>query len=74
MQIVEITISGGAVQDVQLPRGVKVIIRDYDVESSDWDGPDIHQDKDGDWFQKMEFLHEEDKPNKAKRSPKRLDT
>jgi hypothetical protein len=48
MQIVEITISGGAVQDVECPRGVKVIIRDYDVEGGDLDGPDIHRDESGD--------------------------
>ena len=48
MKLVEITISGGAVQDVQLPRGVKVIIRDYDVEDGEWDGPDIHRDEQGD--------------------------
>ena len=74
MKIVEITISGGAVQDVQLPRGVKVIIRDYDVEGSDWDGPNIHKDPAGDCFQQMEFLHEEDKPPTAKRASKQRNT
>ena len=74
MQIVEITISGGAVQDVQLPRGVKVIIRDYDVEGDDWDGPDIHRDERNDPYQRMEFIHEEDKPPKAKRTSKRRDS
>ena len=40
MKIIEITISGGAVQHVEFPRGVKVIVRDYDVDR-DWDGPDV---------------------------------
>jgi len=74
MQIVEITISGGAVQDVQLPRGVKVIIRDYDVEGGDLDGPNIHKDEQNDPYQRMEFIHEEDKPTKVKHPPKRRDS
>ena len=69
MQIVEITISGGAVQDVQLPRGIKVIIRDYDIEGDDLDGPNICTDEDGP-YQRMEFVHEEDKPRKTKRPTK----
>ena len=69
MQIVEITISGGAVQYVKFPRGIKVIIRDYDVEGGDLDGPDIHRDKQGDPYQRMEFNHEEDSKNKRPPKP-----
>lgn len=60
MQKIEITISGGAVQYVEFPRGVKVVIRDYDVEGQDLEGPDIRKDQDGDYYQNMEFIHEED--------------
>ena len=74
MQIVEITISGGAVQDVEFPRGIQVIIRDYDVEGGDLDGPDIHRDEQNDPYQRMEFIHEEDKLPKARRPPKRRDS
>ena len=56
MQTVEITISDGAVQDVQLPRGIQVIIRDYDVEDGDWDGPDIRKDEQGDSYQRITFI------------------
>ena len=74
MQIVEITIGGGAVQNVKMPRGVKVIIRDYDVDGSNWDGPDIRKDRQGVAYQRMEFIHEEDRPHKAKRPPKPRNT
>jgi hypothetical protein len=50
MKIIEITISGGNVQHVEFPRGVKVIIRDYDVGGDDLDGPNIHKDERGDYF------------------------
>jgi len=62
MQTIEITISGGAVQYVDFPRGVKVIIRDYDVEGGDLEGPDIRKDEEDDYFQNMEFIHDEDRP------------
>jgi hypothetical protein len=61
MQTIEITISGGAVQYVDFPRGIKVIVRDYDVEGGDLDGPDIRKDEEGDCFQNMEFIHDEDR-------------
>lgn len=62
VQKVEITISGGAVQDVVCPRGVQVVIRDYDVEgveegNTSWD---IRRDAEGDLFQQMEFAHPEE--------------
>ena len=55
MQTVEITISGGAVQDVQCPPGTQVIIRDYDVDESDWENFDIRKDSAGDAYQRMTF-------------------
>jgi len=56
---VEIIISGGAVQDVVCPRGVEVIIRDYDVEGVDESNTswDIRRDTEGDLYQRMEFRH-----------------
>jgi hypothetical protein len=61
IQTVEITISGGAVQHVEFPRGFRVIIRDYDVEGSDVDsGFDIRKDSEGDHYQHMEFEREQD--------------
>jgi len=62
IQTVEVIISGGAVQHVEFPRGIRVVIRDYDVESTDADsGFDTRKDEKGDLFQHMEFIHEEDK-------------
>jgi len=55
MQEVEVVISGGAVQSVTVPEGVKVVVKDYDVEADDWAGKDIVKDADGDHYQLMEF-------------------
>lgn len=55
MKEVEIIIAGGAVQSVTLPEGVRVVIKDYDVEGDDWDGKDVLKDEDGDCYQLMEF-------------------
>jgi hypothetical protein len=49
-----VTISGGAVQDVENPLKIPLEIRDYDVEAVDArESKDCHKDKDGDWYQKM---------------------
>ena len=58
--VVEITISGGAVQHVDCPSGIKVVIRDYDIEGTDFEGFDIRQDSEGDLYQHMEFEHEQE--------------
>lgn len=34
MQTVVVFVSGGVVQDVQVPQGVKVLVRDYDVDTA----------------------------------------
>ena len=58
---VEIIIKGGAVQDVQMPPGIRVVIRDYDVEGTDQEsGFDIRQDSEGDSYQRREFREEGD--------------
>jgi hypothetical protein len=55
-EVIEIIISGGAVQDVQCPPNIKVIIKDYDVDREDCDGEwDIRKDKDGVPYQHMEW-------------------
>lgn len=53
---IEITISGGAVQHVENPSSIDIIIRDYDVEGTDcasW--PGCKQDEHGDWYQEISF-------------------
>lgn len=51
---VQIIIYRGAVQSVTKPMGVRLEIRDYDVEHIDPEGDSrCKQDKDGSWFQEM---------------------
>jgi hypothetical protein len=70
MQTVEITISGGVVQYVEFPHGVRVIVRDYDVEGNDEaEEFDIRRDESGDAYQHMEFIHDEDKQPKPDKPP-----
>jgi len=62
LKTVEVIISGGAVQDVVCPRGVLVVVLDYDVEGVDegntlWD---IRRDAENDLYQRMEFRHPKD--------------
>ena len=46
MQTVRITVEGGVIQDVDCPRGVRVVVRDYDVDGED----NVHQDENGDEY------------------------
>lgn len=46
-KIVHITVEGGVIQDVQVPDGVAVIVRDYDVDGAEEGLP---QDENGDEF------------------------
>jgi hypothetical protein len=48
MKIVRVTVKGGVVQHVEIPEGVKVIIRDYDVDCSE--DNQLQQDEDGDKY------------------------
>ena len=34
-KIVRITVEGGVVQHVEVPKGVKVVVRDYDVDGEE---------------------------------------
>jgi hypothetical protein len=46
-KIVRITVEGGIVQHVDVPHGVQVIVRDYDVDGQE-DG--LQQDENGDCY------------------------
>jgi hypothetical protein len=49
-----ITVSGGVAEVVDQPFGVKVEIRDYDVEEPDAENSDnCKQDDDGNWYQEI---------------------
>lgn len=48
MKIVRVTVEGGVVQHVEVPEGVQVIVRDYDVDGTDAD--ELEQDENGDHF------------------------
>ena len=77
VQKVEIIISGGAVQGVQVPEGVLVIVRDYDVEGVDESNTswDIRRDSENYLYQRMEFRNPKDevvsKPGHATRKKPR---
>ena len=58
MKHVIIVVSGGAVQGVSAPPGVRVIIRDYDVETEHAEGFDIRTDENGEAYQHMEFVQD----------------
>jgi hypothetical protein len=45
MKIVRITMEGGVIQDITCPKGVKVIVWDYDVDGSE---ESLKQDENGD--------------------------
>jgi len=45
MKTVEITMEGGVIQDIALPKGVKVVVRDYDVDGGE---ENLKQDDNGD--------------------------
>ena len=44
---VTIVVEGGVVQDVALPLGVRVVVRDYDIDGSE---VDLAEDKNGDRY------------------------
>ncbi len=46
MKTVRITVEGGVIQFVDCPRGVRVIVKDYDVDGED----NVHQDEQGDAY------------------------
>lgn len=56
MKIVRVTVEGGVVQHVEVPEGVQVVVRDYDVDSTDAD--ELEQDENGDHFIESIWEHE----------------
>jgi len=54
MKIVNITIIGGAVQKIKAPKGIKVIIKDYDFECSDMDS--VKKDENGECYKEIVFI------------------
>ena len=47
-KVVRVTIEGGAVQHVALPKGVKVIVKDYDTDGVE--DRSLKQDENGDKY------------------------
>ena len=43
----QISLVGGVIQDIQLPRGISVVVRDYDVDGVE---EGLQQDEDGDQY------------------------
>ena len=50
-----VTISGGAVQDVDNPSGYPLEIHDYDIEEEDAIASDCPKDAEGDYYQVMKW-------------------
>jgi hypothetical protein len=45
-KVVQITVEGGVIQDVKVPKDVKVVVRDYDCDGEEG----LQRDEDGDPF------------------------
>ncbi len=56
MKIVRVTVEGGVVQHVEVPEGVQVVVRDYDVDGTEAD--QLQQDENGDQFIESIWEHE----------------
>jgi hypothetical protein len=56
MKIVKVTVEGGVVQHVEVPKGVAVIVKDYDVEGTPEDM--LEKDDNGDSFIEAIWEHE----------------
>lgn len=56
MKIVRVTIEGGVVQHVDVPEGVQVVVRDYDVDGTDVS--ELEQDENSDHFIESIWEHE----------------
>ncbi len=56
MMIVRVTVEGGVVQHVDVPQGVQVVVRDYDVDGCEAD--QLEQDENGDQFIESTWEHE----------------
>ncbi len=47
MKVVRITVEGGVIQYVECPRGVRVVVRDYDVDGQE---DNLQEDELGDTY------------------------
>ena len=56
MKTVQVTVSGGVVQNVEVPECVTVIVRDYDVDGVESDL--LQQDENGDNYIEAIWTHE----------------
>ena len=56
MKIVRVTVEGGVVQHVEVPEGMQVVVRDYDVDGTDVS--ELEQDENGDHFIESIWEHE----------------
>lgn len=56
MKIVRVVVEGGVVQHVEVPEGVTVIVRDYDVDGSEED--QLDQDENGDQYIESTWEHQ----------------
>ncbi len=56
MKIVRVTVKGGVVQHVEVPEGVQVVVRDYDVNGTDVS--ELEQDENSDHFIESIWEHE----------------
>jgi hypothetical protein len=56
MKTVRVTVVGGLVQHVEVPEGVQVVVRDYDVDGTEAD--QLQQDENGDQFIESIWEHE----------------
>ena len=62
MQTVDITIAQGVVQNIDLPPGIRAIVRDYDIEGGTSNGFDIRKDGCGAEYHRIEICGQEDCP------------
>ena len=56
MKTVRVTVEGGVVQHVEVPKGVQVIVKDYDVEGCD--EAELEKDESGDNYFEAIWEHE----------------
>jgi hypothetical protein len=47
-KIVRITMEGGVIQDIEVPKGMRVVVRDYDTEGVETER--LQRDEDGNEF------------------------
>ena len=55
MKFVLVTVESGVVQHIEVPEGVQVIVKDYDVDGTEAD--QLQQDDNGDQFIEFNWEH-----------------